>query len=141
MLLKDIMNKNVVVIKSDANMKEAAKIMFHKHIGSLVVVKNDKIVGIVTGGDILKAISHEKDLNITLVEEFMSGDVVVMEPENTLDEAVKIMTTKKIKHMPIADGKKLVGIVTASDIITVEPKLVSSIANLISVKFPGYRGG
>jgi CBS domain-containing protein len=141
MLLKEIMNREVVLIKSDATMKDAAKTMFHSHIGSLVVIKGESIVGILTGGDILKAISHEKNLDTTVVEEMMSKDVISMNPDNTLDDAVKVMMSKRIKHIPIVDGKKIVGIVTASDVITIEPKLVSSIANLISVKFPGYRGG
>jgi len=141
MLLKEIMNKNVALINSDDTMKDAAKIMFHKHIGSLVVIKDDKIVGMLTSGDILKAIAHDKDINTTLVEELMSTNVIAMSPDNTLDDAVEMMMSRKIKHIPIVDGKKIVGIVTASDLITVEPKLVSSIANLISVKFPGYRGG
>jgi predicted transcriptional regulator len=67
--------------------------------------------------------------------------VITVEPDKTIEEAVNLMTKHKIKKLPVVEDNKLVGIVTASDIIVVEPKLIESIANLVSIKLPGYRGG
>jgi predicted transcriptional regulator len=67
--------------------------------------------------------------------------VITVEPDKTIEEAVNLMTKHKIKKLPVVEDNKLVGIVTASDIVVVEPKLIESIANLVSIKLPGYRGG
>ena len=51
------------------------------------------------------------------------------------------MTEHKIKKLPVVEDNKIKGIITASDIVVVEPKLIASVADLISMKLPGYRGG
>lgn len=141
MLVRDIMKKEVVTTKPDTTVKEAAAVMSRLHIGSLVVVAEEKIVGIVTERNILISIADGKDPELTVVEDIMVKDVVTIEPGKTIDAAVGLMAERKIKKLPVVDGGKLVGIITASDIIVVEPKLIETVANLLSVKLPGYRGG
>lgn len=141
MIVRDVMNKNVVVAEPEITIKEAAGIMSQYHIGSLVILKNKKIVGIITERNILIAVAHGKDAELTTVEEVMSKDVITVAPDKTVEDAVNLMIEHKIKKLPVVDGDKLIGIITASDIIVVEPKLIEGIANLISIKLPGYRGG
>jgi len=141
MLLKDVMNKNLVVVKPDINLKDAAKVMCDRHIGSLVVAKNDDIVGILTQTDVMKAIALEKNLEATFVEDVMNKKVTTIDYEKTVEDAVDVMMEKRIKRLPVTKDGKLVGIITASDIITVEPKLITGIASLLSMKIPGYKGG
>lgn len=141
MILKDVMNTNVTVVKPDITLKEAAKSMYDKHIGSLIVVEEDNIVGILTQTDILKAVALEKNLEATLVEETMNKKVATIDYEKSVEDAVNVMMDKKIKRLPVTKDGKLVGIITASDIITVEPKLITGIASLLSMKIPGYKGG
>lgn len=112
MKAKEVMNK-VVVIDHDINLKQASQIMSNKNIGSLVVLKNNKIVGIITEKDVLKNISS-LGRKITAV---MSRNVVTMEKNESLENAALIMAEKKIKRIPITDDGKLVGIITATDII------------------------
>jgi len=135
------MNKNVVVAEPDITVKEAAGTMSQYHIGSLVILKNKKIVGIITERNILVAVAQGKDAELTTVEEIMAKDVITIAPDKTVEDAVNLMIEHKIKKLPVVDTGKLVGIITASDIIVVEPKLIEGIANLISIKLPGYRGG
>jgi CBS domain-containing protein len=141
MLLKDVMNKNVTVVGPDISLKEAARVMYEKHIGSLIITEDEKIVGILTQTDVLKAIALEKDLETTLVEEVMNKKVATIDYEKSVEDAVNLMIEQRIKRLPVIKEGKLVGIITASDIITVEPKLITGIASLLSMKIPGYRGG
>jgi CBS domain-containing protein len=141
MLVRDIMNKDVVAVEPEITVKEAAKIMSKFHIGSLVILKNKKIVGIITERDILDSVAQGKDAELTTVEEIMTKNVVTIAPDKNIEDAVNLMAEHKIKKLPVVDVDKLVGIVTASDIIIVEPKLIEGIANLISIKLTGYRGG
>lgn len=141
MMLKDVMNRNVIVASPSSTLKEAATIMYKKHIGSLVIVENESIVGIITTSDIIKAVANGVDLENTKVEDVMSRNVTTIEDDKTVEDAVNLMMEKNIKRLPVTKDGKLVGIITASDIITVEPKLIQGIAKLISMKIPGYRGG
>ncbi|MEM5836526.1 MAG: CBS domain-containing protein [Candidatus Aenigmatarchaeota archaeon] len=141
MLLKDIMNTNVVTVKPGVSLREAAKTMCEKHIGSLIVMEEEEIVGIITQTDILKAVAEEMDLDSTRVEDVMNKKVYTIDYEKTVEDAVNLMMEKRIKRLPVTKEGKLVGIVTASDIITVEPKLITGIASLLSMKIPGYKGG
>jgi CBS domain-containing protein len=141
MLVKDVMHKNVVVAKADVTIKEASKVMTQYKIGSLIVLKDDKIVGIMTESDIVKSVSKDLDLDSTVLEEVMSKKIVTIDPEKTIEDAVDLMVKNKIKKVPVVEQGKIKGIITASDIVVVEPKLIASIANLISLKLPGLRGG
>ncbi len=141
MLVKDVMNRNVIVAKPDVTVREASKVMAKFHIGSLIIQSAGKIIGIMTERDVLQAVATGKDPETTLVEEIMSKNVITIEPDKKIEDAVELMIEHKIKKLPVVSEGKLVGIITASDIIVVEPKLIASIANLISIKLPGYRGG
>lgn len=141
MLVRDIMQKNVVTTKPDATVKEAAAVMSRMHIGSLVVLDKEKIVGILTERNILVSIADGHDPELTTAEDIMAKKVITVAPDETIDKAVGLMAEYKIKKLPVVEGGKLIGIITASDIIVVEPKLIESVANLLSIKLPGYRGG
>ena len=141
MLVKDVMNRKVVAAKPEMSLREASKVMVKYHIGSLIVIEKEKIAGIITEGNILHSISENKDPDATAVVDVMSKDVVTIEPDKRIEDAVDKMTKYKIKKLPVVEDKKLVGVITCSDIAVVEPKLIEAVANLISVKIPGYRGG
>jgi CBS domain-containing protein len=89
----------------------------------------------------MKAVAEEKDLDATMVGEVMNRKVFTIDYEKTIEDAVNLMMEKRIKRLPVTKDGKLAGIITASDIITVEPKLITGIANLLSMKIPGYKGG
>jgi CBS domain-containing protein len=141
MLVRDIMNRNVITASEDINLKDAAKKMYNNKIGSLVIVRKNKLGGIITQTDVIRAISEDREIETTLVADIMNKNVITVEPSKTIEEAVNLMTEHKIKKLPVVDGGKLVGIITASDIIVIEPKLIEGIASLISLKLPGYKGG
>jgi CBS domain-containing protein len=140
MLVKDVMNKNVVVAKDSATVREASRVMKNYDIGSLVVLKGTDIIGIVTERDIVNSVASSKDPDVTEISEVMSKKVVTVSPEQTIEEAVDLMVEHKIKKLPVVEAGKIKGIITASDIVVVEPKLIASVANLISMKLPGYSG-
>ena len=141
MIVRHIMQKNVVTARKDVTLKEACEVMAKLHIGSLIVCEDHRILGIITSTDVLKAVASGRDVNTTTVGEIMSTKIISIDPDTSLEKAVEIMIENKIKRLPVVEEGKLVGIVTASDIIVVEPKLIEGIANLLSLKLPGYKGG
>jgi len=140
MMIKDVMNRNVIVAKPHTTLREAAKVMSDLNIGSLVVMENEKIVGIVTSTDALRAVAEGADPDRTTLADIMSKDVITIEEDRDVEEAVELMVKNKIKRLPVVREGKLVGIITVSDIAVVEPKIIASIASLISINVPKYTG-
>jgi len=132
MLVKHAMTKRVMVTKPDVTVREIARIMTKYRIGSLLVVKNDKLVGIVTELDIIwKVVAGDLDPNTTLVRDIMTKKVVAIRSNKTLEDATHVMIERKIKKLPVLEDKKLVGIITATDLISVQPKLIEALAKLM----------
>ena len=135
MLVKEVMIKDVKTIRPTATIKEAATMMNENRFGSLMVVSGTgNIEGIVTERDILTDVVAEgKDSNCVRVEEIMTKDLVMISPDKTLEEAADIMTENKIKKLPVVEEGKLIGIVTATDLIAYEKDLIEKIATLLTV--------
>lgn len=112
MRVENIMNK-VQVIEPDTRLREATKIMSEKNIGSLVIIEDDKIAGIITERDILKNVSH-LDLK---VKDVMSEKVITIDIRASIDEAASLMAKYKIKRLPVTKKGSLVGIITVTDLI------------------------
>ncbi len=112
MKLSEVMNK-AFVIESKISIKEAAKIMSDKNVGSLIVMKGDKIDGIITERDILKNVSGLGKR----VSEVMSKNIITIGKNDTLEDAAELMAEKKIKRLPVVDKGELVGIITATDVL------------------------
>jgi|SRR5437870_6915016 len=141
MIVRNVMQRKVVTAAPEVNLRQASKVMVDFHIGSLVILSKNQIVGMLTSSDILKSIAGGGDPEATLAETVMSKKVVTIDPDKTIEEAVNLMLKNRIKKLPVTEGKKLVGIITTSDVISIEPKLIESIASLVQVKLPGFRGG
>ena len=110
--ISKIMNK-AFIVDDNVTLKSAAKMMSDKNIGSLLIVKDGQIKGIITERDILKNIS-KLNLKVSLV---MSKKVITIEAEEKIEEAIGVMSENKIKRLPVMQDGKLAGIITATDII------------------------
>lgn len=123
--VEDVMVKEVVTIDDESTVKEAADVMNKFEIGCLITVKKGKAMGIVTERDLLKrVVAESKDPIKTRVKEIMTSPLVVTEPNMDVGEAVKLMFQMKIKKLPVVDGKKLVGLVTLTDIARFQPEII-----------------
>lgn len=127
----DVMVKEVVTIDDDVTVKEAADVMNKFEIGCLIAVRKGKAMGILTERDILKRIvAGAKDATRTRVKDVMTSPLVVAEPAMDLGEAVKLMFQMKIKKLPVVDGKRLVGLVSLTDIARFQPQVISILKQL-----------
>lgn len=133
MQVKQAMTKKVLVTAPDITIREVARIMAEHRVGCLIVLDNNKkIVGIITELDIIrKVVAGDKDPSTTTVEEVMSKEVYTVQADQTLEEASRIMIENNIKKLPVLENDKLVGILTATDLISVQPKMIETLANLL----------
>ncbi|MEA2090535.1 MAG: CBS domain-containing protein [Thermoproteota archaeon] len=123
--VEDVMIKDVITVDADSTVKDAAKIMNRFEIGSLIVVKDSKAVGIMTERDVLKrVVAVAEKPEKTLVEDVMSKPLIVVEPEMELEDAVKLMFKMKIKKLPVVKNGKLVGLVSLTDIARFQPQMI-----------------
>lgn len=132
MLVKDIMNTEVKTIGPGETVQKAAGIMKEFRIGSLIVTKDTKLVGIVTERDILdNVVAEGRNPGEVKVDEIMTKEVIMVSPEMEVEEAVDLMMDKRIKKLPVVFSNKLIGIVTATDIITAEPNMLKQLGTLM----------
>lgn len=115
--VKDIMTKNVVSIGVDNSIFEAAELMASKGRGCLVIMDGELLMGIVTERDIIRrAVAKRMPLD-TKISEIMSKGVFVVDPDASLKEAARLMSSNKIRRLPVMKQNKLVGIVVAADFV------------------------
>ena len=129
--VEDALVKEVMTIDENSTVKEAAEVMNKFEIGSLIAVRKGKAMGIITERDLLKRVVAEaRDATKTKVKEIMSSPLVVVEPNMDLEEAVRLMFQMKIKKLPVVDGKRLVGLVTLTDIARFQPQMIKILKQL-----------
>lgn len=117
MKVKDIMSSDVNVVNTTSKIPEIAKLMEHKDIGSVPVVQNGNVVGIITDRDIIiRAIAANKDLNQVTAEQIMTADPVCIEENHDIDRAADLMAEYQVKRLPVLSKGKLVGMIALGDL-------------------------
>ena len=123
MLVKDIMSKDIACVNSDDSIERAAQMMKQYDVGSIPVCMHKEVIGIVTDRDItLRSVAEGQNYRQQTVKEIMTSNPVVGNPEMNVNDAVRIMSEKQIRRLPIVENNNLVGIVALGD-ISVEPGL------------------
>lgn len=116
-LVKDMMKKQIISIDISLTVKEAAKIMEDAGVSCLVVTSKNIPVGILTERDFVTRITSLDKSSSTPVQNVMSLPLVTVSPSDTARKLAELMKEKKIHKMPVIEGNRLVGIVTATDLI------------------------
>lgn len=107
--VKDIMTKDVVSINVDSSVFEAAELMCSSQLGCLVVVDGEEPVGIVTERDIVRRVVAKRLSLDTKISEVMSKSLITVDTDASLKEAARLMSTNKIRRLPVSKENKLVG--------------------------------
>lgn len=129
--VEDVMVKEVITIDEDSTVKDAADVMNKFEIGCVIAVRKGKAMGILTERDLLKRVVAEGiDAAKTKVKDIMTSPLIVAEPNMDLSEAVKLMFKMKIKKLPVVDGKRLVGLISLTDIARFQPQMISILKQL-----------
>jgi len=123
--VESIMVQKVITVGSDATVRDAVNLMNKHDIGCLVIVENGKPAGIVTERDMLKRIlAQSEELEKIDIQKVMSKPLIVGKPDMEIENAAQIMFTKKIKKLPIVEKGKLLGLLTLTDLLRVQPQLI-----------------
>jgi len=116
MKISEIMTKAAVTDTTEDTLTEACDKMRHAQTSSMLIMDGERLVGIVTERDVVKAVAQGLDPKETRVKDLMTTDIVTIGPMTTLKEAANIMATKWIRHLPIVEGSKVVGMISQRDL-------------------------
>jgi CBS domain-containing protein len=127
----------VYAISPQATVLEALKTMAQHDIGALLVMEGEELVGIFSERDYARKLvllgRFSKD---TRVEEVMTKEVITVRPETDLAEAMRLMTERRVRHLPVVEGGKVVGVISIGDavkaIITQQEMLIEELSRYVS---------
>ena len=115
----------VLEIDADASVLDAVQTMVENNVGSLLVTEGGEVSGIVTERDYLRRVTLQGRTEAAPVREIMSSPLVVATLDTTVDECMAMMTDRRIRHIPVVDGEKVVGLVSIGDLVKFKSKLQS----------------
>jgi CBS domain-containing protein len=133
-------NGHVWSVGPDTTVYRAIEIMAEKRIGALLVVDAGKLVGILSERDYArKVILMGRSSKDTYVHEIMTSPVIFVQPGNSVDECMKIITDRRIRHLPVVEDERVIGIVSIGDvvnwIISAQDHTIRQLQNYVAGKY------
>ena len=119
--VRDILGRKgsvVVSVTPDTNVLEAARLMNTRGIGAVLVLDGDRLAGIFTERDVLRrVVAEQREAGTTLVRDVMTASLTSTTADATIDACAALMTSRRIRHLPVLEGVRLVGVVTTGDLM------------------------
>jgi len=116
--LLEAKGREVHTITPEARVIDALKVMADKSVGALIVVEGGRIAGVLSERDYArKVILHGKSSHELQVREIMTSKVITVHPGQTVEECMALMTEKRIRHLPVTEGERLIGVLSIGDLV------------------------
>ena len=116
--LLDQKGREILSIDPSATVFDAVAKMAEKDVGSLVVMDDDEIVGMITERHYARNVVLKGKTSPAMpISDIMERNVVVVQPEQSVEQCMAIMTDKRIRHLPVVDGEKLIGVISIGDLV------------------------
>lgn len=133
---------DVYALPPNASVYDAIAMMAEKGVGALLVLEEGRLVGVVSERDYArKVILKGKHSMETRLDEIMTSPVITVGPEQTVDECMRIVTDRRIRHLPVVDGGRVVGMISIGDlvrsIIASQEATIKELHNYIAGAYPG----
>jgi CBS domain-containing protein len=131
--VRDAMTQDPRSIGASASVGEAARVMREQHIGSLPVTEDERLVGMITDRDITTRVVAESAVPATTsVGDVHSRDLISVEPNNDLEEALQLMARHRVRRLPVVENGRLVGMVAQADIALKDNERTGQLVGAIS---------
>jgi len=120
MLIRDILKKKgskTITTSKETKIVDIAHILTKEKIGAIVIIEKERVIGILSERDIVRAFTLKKSVRNTQVQELMTKNVFTCCLEDNNEDLLTLMVTKKFRHLPVLDKNKLVGVVSIGDLV------------------------
>jgi len=122
--VREAMTKKPVTATPDTTIQECARIMSKSQVGSIVIQEKEKLIGIISEKDLVeKVVANALDVSKLKAKDIMKKSLITISPNQDLYDAMLLMGHEEIRKLPVVEGKKLIGLLTAKDILKIEPAL------------------
>ena len=126
-------------IAPEAMVLEAIQMMADKNVGALLVIKDGKLVGILSERDYTRKVALKgRSSKETAVRDIVSGRVIHVTPDHSVDECMRLMTEHRIRHLPVLDGEKIAGVISIGDLVNWIITVQSSTIHQLETYITGY---
>ena len=120
MLIRDILKKKgskTITTSKETKIVDVAHILAKEKIGAIVILEKEKVIGILSERDIVRAFTQKKTVRNTQAQEIMTKNVYICGLEDNNEDLLTLMVTKHFRHLPVIDKNKLVGVVSIGDLV------------------------
>ncbi|MCL4537080.1 MAG: CBS domain-containing protein [Nitrospirae bacterium] len=129
MTLRDILESKpieIFCVNKKQRVKDAINLMNERNISAVMVVDdNNKLVGMFTERDVVKCFARNISFDTEIIENIMSREIITFDPSTEISAAISVVANKKMRHLPVVEGDKIVGMVTYRDLVSyVLPEIV-----------------
>ena len=141
MVLKE-KGQNIWSLDPEALVYDAIEMMANKHVGALLVTSDGKLVGIISERDYArKVILQERSSKQTQVKEIMTSSVIVVRPDQTIEDCMRLMTGNRIRHLPVVENEEVLGVVSIGDlvkwVVSAQAETIHQLQHYIAGGYPG----
>src|SRR3974390_1060626 len=141
MVLKE-KSRDIWSLDPEALVYDAVEMMANKSVGALLVISNSKLVGIISERDYArKVILQERSSKQTRVKEIMTSPVIVVRPDHTVEDCMRLMTKNRIRHLPVAENEKILGFGWIGDlakwVVSAQAETIHQLQHYIAGGYPG----
>jgi CBS domain-containing protein len=132
--IREVISRDVAALPSDASIMDAARTMRERDIGDVLVVEDERLTGIVTDRDIVvRAIADGLSSTATTLKHITTGDVTALTPDDSVEDAIRIMRERAVRRVPVVQDGRPVGIVSIGD-LALERDADSALADISAAK-------
>jgi CBS domain-containing protein len=129
-------------IPPDTTVFAAIQLMAERNIGALLVMQSDKLVGMFSERDYTRKVALKgKSSKQTSVKEIMASPIVTVTREHTVEECMRLMTDHRVRHLPVLEGEKVIGVISIGNlvnwIISSQNSTIDQLENYIAGQYPG----